>query len=162
MQLTEAGDYAPLCPDVGRGLRAPCTPTAGVSPLHPVCDTQFYLTRLFPHEGWGDEKEQHHGHNENEKRAVERIHSLTASFFRFPRMLCIRLAAFRRRPVGGRQWRIQLAKLQSSFARGISACFLEGIRQSLRPCGPAPFTQVSLFLLASAGFSCFSGKLFVR
>ena len=41
----------------------------------------------------------------------------------------------------------------------VFACFVKGRRQSLRPYGPAPFTQGRLFLHPSAGFSSPSGIL---
>ena len=42
---------------------------------------------------------QNHGHNENDKNSGWENAFSHRLFFRFPRMLCIRLAAFRRRPV---------------------------------------------------------------
>ncbi|MBQ6950233.1 MAG: hypothetical protein IJN44_01910 [Clostridia bacterium] len=105
-------------------------------------------------------KKQHHGHNENDKNSGwENVFSHRL-FFRFPRMLCIRLAAFRRRPVV-RQCRSQLAIFQFAFAKGFCV-FLGGktaIPQALRACSlytREPFSHVS------AGLSCSSGKLFVR
>ena len=41
-----------------------------------------------------EERKGAHGRYENEKRAVERMNSLTASFYRFPRMQSIRSAAY--------------------------------------------------------------------
>ena len=68
------------------------------------------------------------------KIAVGKIHFPTAYFFVFPGCLasgCWHSAAV---PVCGRQWRIQLAKLQSSFAK--SFCVFRGgnttIPQALR------------------------------
>ncbi len=62
------------------------------------------------------------------------INFLQRLFCCFPRMQSIRLAAYRRRPVCGRQWRIQLAILQSAFA---NRSLRVTRREDGNPSGPA-------------------------
>ena len=86
---TEAGGSAPPVPR-GRAI--------GPAPFlrHTIVSNGF-----FSHVSEGYEKKQHHGPNENRKKAWLEINFRQRLFCCFPRMLCIRLAAFRRRPVCG-------------------------------------------------------------
>ena len=143
----------------GRGLCGPCTPQQGHRPCTRNATNLTYSSFVFPHVSEENEKKQHHGRNENnQKRTGEKASFLLRLFLCFPRMLCIRWTAFRRRPVCG--CAASNSQSYNLLLQRVFACFLEGRRQPLRPCGPAPFTQGSLFLLTSAGFSCFSGKMF--
>ena len=137
---TMAGIYAA---NQSRGLRSPCTLRQGHCPCthQGHCPwTHFaknlsYRPIVIPHVNRENEKKQNYGHNENnQKKTGEKATSfLLRLFLCFPRMLCIRWTAFCRR-ARGCQWHLQLAKLQSFFAK-------EFLRVSWReddnPSGPA-------------------------
>ena len=125
-----------------RGLRSPRTPTAGPSALHPFCDRDVLSTNVFPHVTWRTGTRAH-GRYENEKRAAERMHSLTASFYRFPRMHSIRPAVFHTAQPVARSAGNQFANAQSSFVKGF-----------LRAAVPHPICKVSTFLCKSVCACC--------
>ena len=153
----------PLYPNESRGLLAPCTPRQGHWPWTHFATYNRIEQGCFRVKGEKTKKKQHHRHNENIEKSRLGKRAFPPIFFHvFPGCS----ASGWRRSAAGPWWRAPVAhptrKVTIFFCQRVSACFLEGRRQSLRPCGPAPFTQGSLFLHASAGFSCFSGKLFVR
>ncbi len=145
-----------------QGPVRPLYPAAGASPLHPPgalpldpeCDIQSYRMKWLSHESLGDEK-QHHGHNENRKKAWKEINFLQRLFCCFPRMLCIRLAADRRRPVCASG----TSNSQSNnllLPKGL--CVLRRGEMSI----PPPLRGTSLYTREVFFFHCFSGILFVR
>ena len=139
---TEAGGSAPPVPR-GRAI--------GPAPFlrHTIVSNGF-----FSHVSEGYEKKQHHGPNENRKKAWLEINFRQRLFCCFPRMLCIRLAAFCRRPVVAGASGASNSQSYNLLLQRVFACFLEGKRQSLRPYGPAPFTQGSLFLMFQREIVC--------
>ena len=139
------------------GLRGPHTPTApGVSPLDPFCDAEVcFSRRLSACKFWGTERKPT-GAMKIRKKPGEQS---PPAFFRiFPGCFA---SGWRRSAAGPWAGASGASNSQSYnlLCQRVFACFVKGRRQSLRPYGPAPFTQGRLFLHPSAGFSSPSGIL---
>ena len=137
---TKAGAYAAPVPR-GRDKR-PCTRCATYNRIEQGC------FRMLMEETKSDSNT---GTMKTIKIAVGKIHFPTAYFFVFPGCL----ASGGRPSAAGPCAAVPqpIRNIAICFFQGISACFVEGRRQFLWPCGPAPFTQGRLsLLLVSAGY----------
>ena len=128
MLLGETEQGAPRPPYPPRQDHRPCTLSAKNK-----TDPQTVFRMLLEGNGMSA-----HGRYENVEKSRSGKYTFLPVFSHFPRMQSIRPAVFHTaQPVGGRQWRIQLAKKQSSSAKG----FLRGPQ-----CGH-PIRKVTVFLL---------------
>ena len=124
-----------LCSRPRQGASCTLYPSPGPLALDPECANLSYSSFVFPYVSEGYKKKQHHGHNENDQNSGWENRLSHRLFFRFPRMLCIRLAAFCRRARGCR-WHLQFTMLQSSFAKGLLCAFHRvGNKSSVSPSG---------------------------
>ncbi len=139
---TEAGAYAAPVPR-GRDKR-PCTRCATYNRNEQGC------FRMLMEETKSDSNT---GTMKTIKIAVERMNSPTAYFFVSPGCL----APVGRHSAAGPCAGASGASNSQSYnllLQRVFACFVEGIRQSPRPCGPAPFTQGSPFYLFQREIVC--------
>ena len=121
----------------GRGLRSPCTPRQGYHPCTRSATHNWIEQGCFRMMG-EETKNSTTGTMKTIKIAVGKINFPTAYFFVFPGCYTSgwrHSAAGPCVPVA-----LSIRKVTIIFCQGISACFVEGRCQSLRPYGPAFFT----------------------
>ena len=142
--LPRQGPVRPLYPNESRGLLAPCTPRQGHWPwthfaTYNRIEQGCFRMRV------AETKNSTTGEMKTKKKAGQESELSCRFFLVFPGCSA---SGWRHSAAGPCAAVPQsIRKVTIFFCQGVSACFLEGGRQSLRPCGPAPFTQGSLLYM---------------